>query len=161
MSAACLLLRKDLRGPLPPARPWPEGFTVSTLSASLTQPVHALLVEGYAGGQGSVPSFAAWQHTLAHDAEYDPALCFVLLHATRVVGVALAWTSAYLKDLVIDPAYQGRGLGSALLEHVFAIFRQRGEPCVDLKVRESNLRARQLYESVGMRFVLRDLVPDA
>ncbi|NMY36752.1 MULTISPECIES: GNAT family N-acetyltransferase [unclassified Pseudomonas] len=153
MSAACLLLRKDLRGPLPPARPWPEGFTVSTLSASLTQPVHALLVEGYAAGQGSVPSFAAWQHTLAHDAEYDPALCFVLLHATRVVGVALAWTSAYLKDLVIDPAYQGRGLGSALLEHVFAIFRQRGEPCVDLKVMAHNLKARDMYARHGMALV--------
>ncbi|PMU86017.1 GNAT family N-acetyltransferase, partial [Pseudomonas sp. GW704-F5] len=34
----------------------------------------------------------------------------------------------------------------------------RSEPYVDLKVLESNLRARQLYESAGMRFVLRDVV---
>jgi len=46
-----------------------------------------------------------------------------------------------------------------LLLQTFQVFKQRGEPYVDLKVRESNLRARQLYESAGMVFVLRDLVP--
>jgi len=40
------------------------------------------------------------------------------------------------------------------------VFKQRGEPYVDLKVLESNRRARQLYESAGMVFVLRDVVSE-
>ena len=156
MSGACLLLRKDLRAPLPPAQPWPEGFTLSTLNPSLIEPVHALLVAGYADGQGSVLPLQAWQQALGRDADYDPTLCFVLLHAARVVGVAQAWTSAYLKDLVVHPAYRGRGLGSTLLEHVFLAFRQRGEACVDLKVMEHNLKARDLYARHGMVLVQRE-----
>lgn len=34
MSEYCLLLRKDLRKPLPAAR-WPEGFSLVTLSEAL------------------------------------------------------------------------------------------------------------------------------
>jgi len=48
--------------------------------------------------------------------------------------------------------------GAPLLLHAFQVFKQRGEPYVDLKVLESNRRARQLYESAGMVFVLRDVV---
>ena len=156
MSGACLLLRKDLRAPLPPAQSWPEGFTLSTLNPSLIEPVHALLVAGYADGQGCVLPLQAWQQALDRDADYDPTLCFVLLHAARVVGVAQAWTSAYLKDLMVHPAYRGRGLGSTLLEHVFLAFRQRGEACVDLKVMEHNHNARQLYAKFGMQLIRRE-----
>ena len=63
-----------------------------------------------------------------------------------------------LKDNVIIITGGGQGLGRALLLHSFQVFKQHGEPYVDLKVLESNLRARQLYESAGMRFVLRDIV---
>jgi ribosomal protein S18 acetylase RimI-like enzyme len=39
------------------------------------------------------------------------------------------------------------------------VFEQRREGFVDLKVREDNLRARRLYESVGMYAVRREPVP--
>lgn len=55
---------------------------------------------------------------------------------------------------------QEQGGGRALLLHCFQVFKQRGEPYVDLKVLESNLRARHLYESAGMVFVLRDVVAE-
>jgi ribosomal protein S18 acetylase RimI-like enzyme len=47
-----------------------------------------------------------------------------------------------------------------LLLHAFQVFKQRGEPYVDLKVLETNLRARRLYESAGMLFVMRDVVSE-
>ena len=90
------------------------------------------------------------------DAEYDPQLCFVILHEGQVIAVAQAWTSAYLKDLVVHPHHQGQGLGSALLSHVFEVFRQRHEACVDLKVMEHNHRARRLYEQHGMALIRRE-----
>lgn len=149
MSEDYLLLRKDLSRPFPPAQ-WPEGITVMTLTKALLQPVHTLLSLGYANGYGSVEPLERWQHCLLHDAEYDPHLCFVALLDGEVVGVAQAWTSAYLKDLVVNPRLQGRGLGRALLSHVFAVFHQRGEACVDLKVMVHNLPARHLYHALGM-----------
>ena len=155
MSDYCLLLRKDLRKPLPAVQ-WPEGFSLVTLSEALMQPVHALLCQGYADGRGSVEPLHSWQHDLLHDAEYDPQLCFVILHKGQVAAVAQAWTSAYLKDLVVHPHHQGQGLGSALLRHVFDVFRQRHEACVDLKVMEHNHRARRLYEQHGMALIRRE-----
>jgi ribosomal protein S18 acetylase RimI-like enzyme len=56
---------------------------------------------------------------------------------------------------VVHPRAQHRGVGLALLNHAFTVFRQRGEGHVDLKVMESNLGARRLYERAGMRYVTR------
>mgnify|MGYP001761699091 CR=1 FL=1 len=155
MSDYCLLLRKDLRQPLAPV-PWPEDVLLTRLEQDRMPAVHALLELGYAAGQGNVEPFTRWQHDLLHDAEYDPQLCFVSLLDDQVVGVAVAWTSAYLKDLVVHPRLQGRGLGGALLYQVFSTFKQRGEACVDLKVMEHNHRARQLYRKHGLQRVRRE-----
>ena len=154
MSQYCLLLRKDLRQPLPPAH-WPQGFTLVTLTEELLQPVHALISLSHTDGTGSMQTLQDWQHGLQHDPEYDPALCFVILLEGQAVAVAQAWTSAYLKDLVVCHDQQGQGIGSALLSHVFTVFKQRGEAWVDLKVVEHNLRARRLYEQHGMTLIQR------
>ena len=155
MSLDCLLLRKDLRQPQPGVQ-WPPGFTLATLCEELLHPAHALLSQGYTDGSGSVESLQDWQHALLHDAEYDPQLCFVVLHHGEVVAVAQAWTSAYLKDLVVHPHHQAQGLGSTLLRHVFAVFHRRNEACLDLKVMAHNHRARRLYEQHGMTLIRRE-----
>lgn len=152
----CLLLSKDLRPPLPTPQ-WPAGVHVSTLHDELLPEVHALLCEGYKDGNGSVETLAQWQHNLLHDAEYNRQLCFVVLHDGQVLGVAQCWTSAYLKDLVIHPDARCQGLGRALLTHVFRVFHQRGEACMDLKVMEHNHPARRLYQRLGMTQVQRIL----
>ena len=74
--------------------------------------------------------------------------------------MAQCWTSAYIKNLVVHPRMQGRGLGRALLLNAFKVFQQRREGFVDLKVLEDNRRAQRLYESAGMYVVRRELVPD-
>ena len=155
MSEYCLLLRKDLRQPLAPVQ-WPKGIRLTPLNDELLPRVHALLEQGYATGHGSVESLLDWQHALLHDAEYDPQLCFVSLFDDEVAGVAQAWTSAYLKDLVVHPRLRGRGVGGALLSHVFSVFKQRGEPSVDLKVMEHNHPARRLYLRHGMQVIRRE-----
>ncbi|MNT84094.1 ribosomal-protein-alanine N-acetyltransferase [compost metagenome] len=75
------------------------------------------------------------------------------------MGVCHCWTSTYIKNLVVHPRFQGRGLGRALLLQAFKVFQQRREGFVDLKVREDNLQARRLYESVGMRAIRREPIP--
>ena len=58
-----------------------------------------------------------------------------------------------MKDLVVHPDWRRRGLGEALLLHVFAEFHRRGAARVDLKVWENNSDARRLYGRMGMRAV--------
>lgn len=155
----CFLLRRDLSEVLPDAQ-WPEGIELSVYREELAPAVHQLMQLGQLEGGGRVPSLHDWRQRFVSDPEYDPALCFVACDAEGVGGVAQCWTSAYIKNLVVHPRMQGRGLGRALLLHAFSVFQQRREGFVDLRVLEDNLRARRLYASVGMYVIRRELVPD-
>ncbi|MCK3838139.1 GNAT family N-acetyltransferase [Pseudomonas synxantha] len=152
------LLRRDLTGSLP-APQWPANTRLDHYRDELAPAIHAVLRMTQDQGGGRVASLDEWRRQFVTDAEWDPTLCLVAINADGILGVAQCWTSAFIKNLAIHPCAQGQGLGRALLLHSFQVFKQRGEPYVDLKVLESKLRARQLYESAGMRFVLRDTVP--
>ncbi|WP_426136203.1 GNAT family N-acetyltransferase [Pseudomonas sp. PWP3-1b2] len=154
------LLRRDLTGSLP-APQWPAGTRLDHYRDELAPAIHALLSLTQDQGGGRVAGLDQWRQRFITDAEFDPTLCLVASNADGIVGVAQCWTSAFIKNLSVHPGAQGQGLGRALLLHSFHVFKSRGEPYVDLKVRESNLRARQLYESAGMVFVLRDVVPQS
>lgn len=153
------LLRRDLTTGLP-APQWPAGTQLDHYRDELAPAIHAVLRLTQDQGGGRVPNLDTWQHQFTTDAEFDPTLCLVASNDEGILAVAQCWTSAFIKHLAVHPCAQGQGLGRALLLHSFQVFKQRGEPYVDLKVRESNLRARQLYESEGMRFVLRDVIPE-
>lgn len=142
-----------------PAIPWPGDLQLTRYRPELADTVHQLMTLGYREGGGGVPALECWQRQFETDPEYDPDLCLIALDAEGVVAVCQCWTSAYIKDLVVHPRAQRRGLGRALLLHVFKVFQQRREGFVDLKVLEDNLRAQRLYESVGMFVVRREPVP--
>jgi ribosomal-protein-alanine N-acetyltransferase len=70
----------------------------------------------------------------------------------RVLGYVVAWFTAgqgEIANLAVDETARGRGLGAALLEAALEEARRQGTEEVFLEVRNSNLRARQLYESRG------------
>jgi ribosomal protein S18 acetylase RimI-like enzyme len=152
-------MRRDLGKDAPDA-PWPQDIELRTYSVEMAADVHHLMQLGYREGGGRVPALDAWQRQFETDPEYDPSLCLIARDAEGVVGVAQCWTSAYIKNLVVHPRMQGRGLGRALLLNAFKVFQQRREGFVDLKVLEDNRRAQRLYESTGMYVVRRELVPD-
>ena len=152
------LLRRDLTGSLP-APQWPADTRLDHYRDELAPAIHAVLRMTQDQGGGRVASLDDWRRQFVSDAECDPTLCLVASNADGILAVAQCWTSAFIKNLAVHPCAHGQGLGRALLLHSFQVFKQRGEPYVDLKVLESNLRARQLYESAGMRFVLRDIAP--
>jgi ribosomal protein S18 acetylase RimI-like enzyme len=152
-------MRRDLGKDAPDAF-MPQGIELRTYSVELAPDVHALMQLGYREGGGRVPALDTWQQRFETDPEYDPSLCFIAHDAEGVVGVAQCWTSAYIKNLVVHPRMQGRGLGRAMLLNAFKVFQQRREGFVDLKVLEDNRRAQRLYESAGMYVVRRELVPD-
>ena len=157
MTAYYQLLRRDLTKSLP-APQLPADTRLDHYRDELAPAIHAVLRMTQGGGH--LPNLKTWQQQFITDAEFDPTLCLVASNADGILGVAQCWTSAFIKHLCIHPCAQGQGLGRALLLHSFQVFKQRGEPYVDLKVLESNQRARQLYESAGMVLVLRDVVSE-
>ena len=56
---------------------------------------------------------------------------------------------ATLFNIAVDPAFQRRGLGRALLEQVIDEVEKRGVATLWLEVRASNVAAIALYESLG------------
>ncbi|CAM3006243.1 Acetyltransferase (GNAT) family protein [Pseudomonas gessardii] len=159
MTAYYQLLRRDLTRSLP-APQWPADTRLDHYRDELAPAIHAVLRMTQEQGGGRVANLDTWRQQFISDAEFDPRLCLVASNGDGILGVAQCWTSAFIKHLSVHPCAQGQGLGRALLLHSFQVFKQRGEPYVDLKVLEGNLRARQLYESAGMVFVLRDAVSE-
>ncbi|SER56549.1 Acetyltransferase (GNAT) family protein [Pseudomonas sp. NFACC02] len=148
------LMRRDLTLPRRPVT-WPETLREVPFSAENAAAVHRLFALGTQYGGGRVPDFTTWLNAFESDPEFDRSLCFVVEDPLGVAAVAQCWTSAFIRNLVVHPRLQGRGVGSALLARAFDAFAQRDERYVDLKVMESNLSARRLYERVGMRYVQR------
>ena len=57
----------------------------------------------------------------------------------------------YLQDLFVVPDARGRGLGRALIEHVYTEARNRGASRVYWTTHQSNYNAMKLYDTVGER----------
>jgi ribosomal protein S18 acetylase RimI-like enzyme len=119
---------------------------------------HAVLALGFWGGGGGAPKFGKWWSQLRKDSEYDPALCFVAIDEDGVAGMMQCWTTAFVKDIAVHPRARRRGIGRALMLTAFEAFKARGAPHVDLKVREDNLPARQLYDRLEMSLIEREAV---
>ncbi len=96
--------------------------------------------------------FDQWWSRLSADADFDPELCFLIFDGEgRLAGAALSWTSGFLKDLAVDPAFRGKGVAEALLWHIFATFAARGVSHIDLKTNLiENAAAVRLYRRLGM-----------
>lgn len=78
--------------------------------------------------------------------------CWVMLHEGGIVGygaLMIAMDEAHLLNLSVAASWQGRGMGSALLQHFITVARRHGAKTMFLEVRRSNIPAITLYERMG------------
>jgi GNAT superfamily N-acetyltransferase len=78
----------------------------------------------------------------------------------RMVGIAhtiyhrSCWTAGdycYLQDLFTEESYRGRGVGRALMEHVYAVAKAAGASRVHWLTHETNTDAMKLYDRIGAK----------
>ncbi|MES0101887.1 GNAT family N-acetyltransferase [Mesorhizobium sp. M0019] len=129
---------------------WPEGFFMRGFEAADALALHTLLTAVF--DDGADGPFDEWWPRISGDAEFDPALCFLVIDGKgRLAGAALCWTRAFVKDLAVHPEARGKGIAEALMRHAFAVFHARGAAHVDLKTNTvENAAAVRLYQRLGM-----------
>lgn len=100
---------------------------------------------------GYAPDPRAFSETFTQVVRHPEAAVLVLAEGVRVIGylalshrpqIRLGGRIAIIDELVIDPAYTGRGLGSELLEQALEL--ARGLSCVRIEV--STTRTRESFE---------------
>ena len=145
-------MEKRLGGAEPSPR-WPPGVSVRTYEdSSDAAAVHGLLDVAFRAAHEVVAPFERWHERMTGDSEFDPSWWWLAERDGELAGVALCWTSGWLKDLAVHPGARGQGLGEALCRHAFREMAARGVGQAGLKVDADNpTGAVRLYERVGMR----------
>ena len=72
----------------------------------------------------------------------------------RVVGYGGMWLGqdeAHVTNIAVDKAFQGKGVGSAILEALIRKCEISGIRYMTLEVRESNYVAQRLYQKFGFK----------
>jgi mycothiol synthase len=137
--------------------PAPDGIRFRPLDLELDAvAVHALDDLSFSAVADYTPT-SLEQFREEHLSDLDPGLSVIA--ETRDGGMAgfllaRVWRepgAGFIDVLAVQPARQGRGLGSALLRHGFAAFAGAGLREAQLGVASDNPRAFALYERVGMR----------
>lgn len=88
----------------------------------------------------------------------EPMHCAVAEDEGKLIGMVhyiqhrSCWTTGdyiYLQDLFVNPHIRGKGIGRALIEHVYAVAAQTGASRVWWLTHESNEDAMKLYDKIA------------
>jgi ribosomal protein S18 acetylase RimI-like enzyme len=147
-------MRRMLDAPVADA-PLPEGLSLRPFDIETARECRDLMNRVYAEGFGDPREFDEWWLWVTTDADYSADLMFVAVSGDAVIGFCHCWTGAFIKDLVVDRAFRGRGIAGALLTMALVACRERGAPFVDLKTDVDNAAAQLLYRKLGFEIVER------
>jgi [ribosomal protein S18]-alanine N-acetyltransferase len=96
-----------------------------------------------------------WSEASFHEAIDSPSVFFLVAEegaGGRVVGYVVAWFAGgegEIANVAVAPAARARGIGGVLLDAAITAAADHRAEALYLDVRESNARARALYDSRG------------
>ena len=94
-----------------------------------------------------------WPYSIfLNDLEADHTLTYVAANGKKVVGFIICMTildEMHLTNIAIDPEFQRKKVGHALLEHIFCYGERFGSSVMYLDVRKSNEAAINFYRGFG------------
>ena len=91
--------------------------------------------------------------------EHNPETCFVLEEDGLVVGCVLGGFDGrrgLVHHLAVDPKFQGRGYGRALMDELDRLFKEMGVVKYSFWIEVDNPQAIDFYQHIG--YDLRDLI---
>ena len=147
----------DLEEP-PPVPDWPDGCRLRPfVPGQDDRRVYEFVMEAFRWPGYVPPSFEDWRERMLDTESFRADLWFLLVaEGDELVGTALCVDYEFygwVRNLAVAEAWRGRGIGAALLQHVFGEFYRRGQPKIGLGVDGKNPDAYRFYERVGMRQV--------
>ena len=92
------------------------------------------------------------EETVASELDNSLALWVVAVDRDKVVGYVgsqAVMGEADMMNLAVFPQYRCKGIGKELVSHLIELLKQRGNYCLTLEVRASNLGAISLYDQLG------------
>lgn len=96
------------------------------------------LVDGLANHPSSLVLFVLYDGVIA-----GLTTCFINFSTFKVKSYL------YIHDIIVNPAYRGKGLGKAMMEKLEEVSEERDYCKITLEVREDNTVAQSLYRSLG------------
>jgi mycothiol synthase len=156
-------MRIEMQAP-PPEPVWPEG--IELVNCPFPEGLEAFyrtydeVFEDHFGhiDQPIEQAFAVWKDQKLKDEGFDPSLWFQAMDGKQIAGFSLGrkygWESeqhGHINLLGVRRPWRKRGLGLALLYHLFQVYWSRGQRTVSLGVdAESITGAVRLYQKAGM-----------
>ncbi len=107
---------------------------------ALTPKEQLYLVDGMANHQSGFVLFA-----VAHDEIIGMVVCFINFSTFKVKEFL------YIHDIIVKNEFRGFGIGRQLLEKCISISTERKYCKITLEVRNDNISAKKLYESLGFK----------
>ena len=137
----------------------PEGLEIRTFAPEADErTMFATMHDAFADHfRQSDEPFEAWRARLLGHPNFRPELWWLAWDAAtgEAAGGVVAYDHGdlgWVQGLGVRRAWRRRGLGTALLAHALAAFKERGQRRVDLGVdAEGETRPLRLYERAGMQ----------
>jgi ribosomal protein S18 acetylase RimI-like enzyme len=140
-----------------PAMPeWPKGLSVAPFREEDGRAFHEALGESFQDEWGHAPmEYEEWRRARLEADDFDPEVWAVVRDGDEIAAVArcdvFRYGGGWVGALGVRKPWRRRGVGLALLQHIFRVFHARGERSVGLGVDSENATgATRLYERAGM-----------
>lgn len=142
----------DLPEPVEPPQ-WPVQYRLETYRDVDESDLYQLVESAFTWPGHVMPPLESWRNHIFRGGRYDPQYFVLVRDEEMLVGAALSYdeeVQGWIRQLAVHKEYQGKGLGSLLLRHMFSIYRQKNIKRIALGVSSKNENACQFYERHGM-----------
>lgn len=145
-------MQMDFSEPYPEPQ-WPAGYQLLPYTEDAEMELFNLIINAF-DWEGVQPfDHATWKKQVFRGGRINPEDFMLLRCEGKLAAAALCYNEdnmVWLKELAVSKEFQGKGLGSLMLKHVFSKYSRMGIPTVALGVVSTNPKATEFYKHSGM-----------
>ena len=146
-------MHRELNGDLP--KPiFPKGIRMrNTVTGQDEHAIHAFVQQAFDWRERIPQPLEEWKDSLMRPEIYDEKLWFLAMQGGELIGTCLCMkrsTMGWVRQLAVKKSLRKLGIGRALLEHAFLVFKDLGFQKAGLAVESENPNAVHFYETAGM-----------